>query len=226
MQTHHLILQGEPLRDTVFYLFPLYYKVWQVFVKLHYKVVLLWNEKWYSLQGIAKKFSLPISLSHPLSSLSSFLFSLSLLLLLLPPLLACNGYLNVSLGLHTYLYLCQPSSHPNCLTLIVCMAAGPLDWRMCSMADAAGRFSSSIMANSVNITHDRPYPSIQLKRKGRMHQCVYSILDTSLHWSFTYTVFWSHNHVVHYWPGMDLYRQEERWERVGIRTSLIPRPFH
>lgn len=225
MQTHHLILQGEPLRDTVLYLFPLYYKVWQVFVKLHYKVVLLWNEKWYSFKVLQKNFpSLsPSPTLFLLSHLSSFhfrsFFSSFLLYLLAMAIwmlaLVC-----------TYLYLCQPSSHPNCLTLIVCMAAGPLDWRMCSMADAAGRFSSSIMANSVNITHDRPYPSIQLKREGRMHQCVYSIIDTPLHWSFTYTVFWSHNHVVHYWSGMDLYRQEERWERVGIRTSLIPRPFH
>ena len=117
----------------------------------------------------------------------------------------------------TYPYLCQPCSHPNCLTLIVCMAAGPLEWRMCSMADAAGRFSSSIMANSVSTTHDRPYPSIQLKREGRTHQCVYSILDTPLHCP-------SHRQC----SGLvcctlltrDRSRQEATWERVGMRTSL------
>ena len=120
------------------------------------------------------------------------------------------------------MYPWQPCNHgnqPNCLTLIVCMAAGPLDWRMCSMADAAGRFSSSIMANRVNTTQDRPYPSIQLEWRGK---------EGGINVYMIYIVLYIQcllPHIIHYRPEVDLDKKVgERGGEGG--TSLLPIPFH
>ena len=195
------------LGDTVLYLFTLHYKFWQVFMKLHYKVVLLWSEKWHSLQGTLK--ILPPS--PPSFVPSSF-----------PPILPHSSFTCLQWTFEMLALACMYPWQPTQLSHLDCLYGG---WtpRLADVFNGWCSWKVFVQHHGQQCQHDtRPAISIYttgVKREGRRHQRVHDIL---LHCP-SHTMSLASHYTL---PTRGGSRQEGRGVRGEGGTNLVPIPFH